>query len=461
VIRVYAHAKKAVSRTARSSIASPISASHDRVAPDSIAEVVQSPGAPLGEGVRAAMEPRFGFDFSRVRIHADAAAAASARDVGARAYTVGPHIAFDDGQYSPETARGQRLLAHELTHVVQQGESADPSIVQRDLAVPPPAPDAVAQPLTPEQVQAAIAFNGARFDDPYAFAVLRDVVGVSRFPAVVDEEFVQAIAGWQAEHNLPQDGRLTARTTATLVAELRGEAALVPSLAADAAYVEAEPGLTFNRQQGYDGRTITVFQALVGAPTTGIWDVATIQRVMVWQRRQGLTVDGMVGPDTLRSLILELTASTLFDDAIHVIVNAFHFPTANLASIAFDATVTGADALTSGTIGTGNPQTVRVGPSTFAADYPHMIRIIGHELQHVQQRSGAAPITDSHVREFLSFAWEALAVGPPALAPADRVTHANIAINHWNQAGVAARTPHQAVRDRLDRLVAAGGVGNF
>jgi hypothetical protein len=90
-----------------------------------------------------------------------------------------------------------------------------------------------------------------------------------------------------------------------------------------------------------------------------------------------------------------------------------------------------------------------------------MIRIIGHELQHVQQRTGATPIANQHVREFLSFAWEALATDSPALAAADRVNHANIAISHWNLAPVADRTPFQATRDRLDSLIAAAGVGNF
>jgi hypothetical protein len=104
---------------------------------------------------------------------------------------------------------------------------------------------------------------------------------------------------------------------------------------------------------------------------------------------------------------------------------------------------------------------VTVGPSTFTASYEHMIRIIGHELQHVQQRTGATPITNQHVREFLSFAWEALATDSPALSAADRVSHANIAISHWNLAPEADRKPHQAVRDRLDKLIAAKGVGDF
>jgi hypothetical protein len=67
------------------------------------------------------MEPRFGHDFSQVRVHDDERASESASDVHALAYTVGPHIVFGRQQYAPETAAGRRLLAHELAHTVQQG----------------------------------------------------------------------------------------------------------------------------------------------------------------------------------------------------------------------------------------------------------------------------------------------------------------------------------------------------
>ncbi len=70
------------------------------------------------------MEARFGRDFSGVRVHTDAAAAQSARDVSARAYTVGDKIVFAPGEFSPDSVDGRRLLAHELAHVVQQGRAA-------------------------------------------------------------------------------------------------------------------------------------------------------------------------------------------------------------------------------------------------------------------------------------------------------------------------------------------------
>jgi hypothetical protein len=80
-------------------------------------------GRPLDGGMRAFFEPRFGYDFSKVRIYSDEQAAESARSIGALAYTMGSNIAFDSGRYRPETGEGRRLLAHELTHVVQQGHA--------------------------------------------------------------------------------------------------------------------------------------------------------------------------------------------------------------------------------------------------------------------------------------------------------------------------------------------------
>ena len=79
------------------------------------------------------MEPQFGHDFSSVRIHADAAAAESATAVNALAYTVGRDIVFAADRYAPATAAGRRLLAHELTHVVQQGGAGPTFIIYSQL----------------------------------------------------------------------------------------------------------------------------------------------------------------------------------------------------------------------------------------------------------------------------------------------------------------------------------------
>jgi Domain of unknown function (DUF4157) len=89
-------------------------------APPIVQRVLRSPGHPLDAQTRSFFEPRFGYDFSRVRIHNDERAAASARAVNALAYTVGQCIVFAAGQYRPHTSAGRELLAHELVHTLQQ-----------------------------------------------------------------------------------------------------------------------------------------------------------------------------------------------------------------------------------------------------------------------------------------------------------------------------------------------------
>jgi hypothetical protein len=90
-------------------------------APAEVHNTLQSPGSPLAPATRSFFEPRFGYDLSNVRVHTDALAGESAQAIRANAYTAQDHIAFRAGQYSPETDAGRALLAHELTHVLQQG----------------------------------------------------------------------------------------------------------------------------------------------------------------------------------------------------------------------------------------------------------------------------------------------------------------------------------------------------
>jgi hypothetical protein len=127
-------------------------------APATVSHVLRSPGQPLDRSSRNFFEPRFGYDFGSVRVHTNERAAASARSVGALAYTVGKHIVFGSNQYSAETAAGRRLLAHELAHTLQQGavdglgteraagSSAEGSLLQRQEA---PGVHASAAPAAP------------------------------------------------------------------------------------------------------------------------------------------------------------------------------------------------------------------------------------------------------------------------------------------------------------------------
>jgi Domain of unknown function (DUF4157) len=91
--------------------------------PDTVHEVLRSPGQPLDSATQTSMESRFGHDFSYVRIHTGIQADESARIFNAKAYTLGNHVVFAEGQYRPHAASGQHLLAHELTHTLQQSPS--------------------------------------------------------------------------------------------------------------------------------------------------------------------------------------------------------------------------------------------------------------------------------------------------------------------------------------------------
>jgi len=98
----------------------PAGPSRSTDAPSIVHDVLRSAGRPLDRATRDFFEPRFSHDFGHVRIHDDAQATQSARAVNAMAYTVGDHIAFGADRYAPQTSAGRHLIAHELSHVVQQ-----------------------------------------------------------------------------------------------------------------------------------------------------------------------------------------------------------------------------------------------------------------------------------------------------------------------------------------------------
>lgn len=109
------------------------------IAPPIVHQVLNSPGQPLDADTRGFFEPRFGHDFSHVRVHTDANAAESTNAMNAVAYAVGHNLVFGKGQYSPETHAGRRLVAHELAHSIQQGPQAlNNTFVQREMAAGDP-----------------------------------------------------------------------------------------------------------------------------------------------------------------------------------------------------------------------------------------------------------------------------------------------------------------------------------
>lgn len=120
-----------------------LSAEGADTAPASVDRALSSSGNPLEPMLRQDMESRFGHDFSQVRVHSGGGAAEqSARDLNSNAYTVNHNIVFGAGRYSPGTHEGRRLIAHELTHVVQQerGLSSGSGSLQREERRPRPAP---------------------------------------------------------------------------------------------------------------------------------------------------------------------------------------------------------------------------------------------------------------------------------------------------------------------------------
>jgi len=103
-------------------------------APSVVHDAIHSGGQPLDTGTKDFMESRFGYDFSHVQIHNDAIAQQSSASINALAYTHGNHVVFAAGQYQPGSDRGKQLLAHELTHTIQQGSGNNLKIQRKPAA---------------------------------------------------------------------------------------------------------------------------------------------------------------------------------------------------------------------------------------------------------------------------------------------------------------------------------------
>lgn len=235
-------------------------------APAVLRQALSGGGAPLDSATRGHFERVLGWDFSRVRVHADARAGAAARAISSHAFTWGHHVAFAPERYAPHSAPGRRLLAHELVHVVQQsgrphalsartksteeepaagvlqtagastvqraplpgisaGVLSGKPVVQRDFALEPPRPAAAPRVLTAQQIQDAIAYNQRVVSVIGADGVerLRDVLGIARTPAVIDQAFVEAVLRWQAVQGISEDGRLGPESAGRLFVEIGAE----------------------------------------------------------------------------------------------------------------------------------------------------------------------------------------------------------------------------------------------
>jgi hypothetical protein len=236
--------------------------------PPIVHEVLRSPGQSLELAARAFFEPRFGHDFSGVRVHTDAKAAASARAVNARAYTVGENVVFGTGQFNPTAQAGQRLLAHELAHVMQQTNG--PTAVQHSsLAISKP-DDA-----------------GEREADQIADAVM-DSSGITSVHT--DSGSSDGLAGLQRTIGDGHDLQ-SVRFAGDLVLE---------------ACFDAERSLRVGSRGEAVGK---IQQALIDAGfplpeagADGIFGAETQTALQGFQRENGLVADGVVGPNTIGSL---------------------------------------------------------------------------------------------------------------------------------------------------------------
>jgi hypothetical protein len=206
-------------------------------APPIVRHILRQPGVPLDASTRAFFEPRFGRDFSTVRVHTDSRAAVSARAVNARAYTVGRDIVFDEGQYSPRSTGGKTLLAHELAHTIQQGpRSASPwqqdirhaapsTVLQRDLATPSPDVFRPSQPdLTDSQIQDAIDYNRSVYDLAHTVTIQSILGGPVTGSWTANN--IRAIVATQERFKLRPDGKVGPLTFGPIKSLERHEAVL-------------------------------------------------------------------------------------------------------------------------------------------------------------------------------------------------------------------------------------------
>lgn len=196
--------------------------------PPIVHDVLSSPGQPLDAGPLAFMEPRFGQDFSQVRVHTDEQAAESAQAVNALAYTVGRDVVFGTGQYAPGTSGGRRLMAHQLTHVVQQGVSLSKGLrVSHPEDIAEKEAEAIAQRMSQEESLSSVQKIGDMgiqrigLDLPHASAISsKNEISVrSQAPVTIarksptresnlpsEEKSRTIVSSYHPEENVPQGG---------------------------------------------------------------------------------------------------------------------------------------------------------------------------------------------------------------------------------------------------------------
>ena len=428
-------------------------------------------GNQLPADANAFFSSRMGSDFSDVKVHTDREAAESAKELNAKAYTVQNNIVFNEGQFNTETSEGKKLMAHELTHVVQQ--STGNRKVQTQAA----------PLLTPAQETSAIQFTrrnydgrsiriiqvitGSAVDGAFGSASARAVAAFQQANGVavngqVDEATINAmipgrIAADRHEHivqlvtdffNIPTSdtlsihfdntmgllpfaatdfepgnlrvirlGRLAFLSAGFLQTVINTQLAVpapaLPPLTPRPALLTAIQevnAIQFNAAKFTDSRSIRIIQGFVLANPDGNWGRDTVQRVAEFQQNNGLTVDGKIGELTLSQMSTTLIAAGNQNSSIRLISDFFNFrDNGNLLDIYFDSAET-ANASTDFRV--NEPVRIKVGPDGINQSFEGLVHTIAHEFEHVRRLKEGIVAAATH--EFLGEAIEILSVGMPS-----------------------------------------------
>jgi peptidoglycan hydrolase-like protein with peptidoglycan-binding domain len=256
--------------------------------PGIVHDVLRSSGQPLETGTREFMESRFGQDFSGVRVHTDSRAAESARAVNALAYTVGRNVVFDSGRYAPKTQTGQKLMAHELTHVVQQSQHSH-NVMRKGLEVG--SPDTVFE----------------RQADSMAERVMQD----STQPQQADQVAKQIMRG-----NKAQSSEFTGLIVQRTIGDLHD---LTSRRFAGNQVLEGVFDNERVLQNGDSGTAVRLVQRSLIAQryafplggADGVFGNETEEQVKQFQINTGaVTVDGIINPETMQLLDMHDPGST-------------------------------------------------------------------------------------------------------------------------------------------------------
>jgi len=216
-------------------------------APPSVERTLASGGRPLEPAVRDDMARRFGYDFFDVRVHTNSDAQASARDIGAHAYTSGSDIVFAAGRYSPGTQQGRRLLAHELTHVLQQSGG----VVRR-------APDAKALKEFDDRAKKLKEHAVYKKQQPNEKTLVAEILGIIR----TRDDALAQMSQLELLFNTPEgkDAEQTAAVNIEIGAaekanteRLTKKTSKAPKHTGDEEAVSTAKGRTFTKRKGRDG----------------------------------------------------------------------------------------------------------------------------------------------------------------------------------------------------------------